>query len=181
MKTIEIDGLSFEMMLSSDQILDRIELLSAELEKKYQDTWPLCLIVLNGAAVFASALLQNVNDTVLISLVKVKSYAGTESTNSIVIDYFPHEMVKNRDILLIEDVVDSGLTLNFLKKELKKYGAKNIECVTLFFKPSKYNYSTNPHYVGFSIGEEFIVGYGMDYNQKGRDLSHVYKNTIHQN
>lgn len=181
MDNIKIDGLDFEILISSNKILERVKILSEEIKKKYPNNWPLCLVVLNGASVFANALLNHMHESVPRILIKVHSYSGKESTNNVVVDYLPYEMVKNRDILLIEDIVDTGLTLNFLKKELKKCGAKNIECVTLFFKPSKYNYPIHPNYVGFSIGEEFIIGYGMDYNQKGRDLAHVYKNVIHQN
>ena len=82
---------------------------------------------------------------------------------------------------MIEFFVDSGLTLDFLRKELLSCGAKSVECVTLLFKSTKYLYSKEPEYVGFSIGEEFVVGYGMDLNEKGRDLSSIYKNIIHQN
>jgi len=181
MKNIEIEGLNFEILLSSNNILKRVNVLAAQIIKQYQSEWPLFLIVLNGASVFASALLKRIEESVPTALVKVSSYSGTESTNNILVDYFPYELVRGRNILLIEDIVDTGLTLNFLKKELKKNGANNIECVTLLFKPSKYNYSTSPQYVGFDIGEEFVVGYGMDYNQKGRNLPHVYKKTIHQN
>ncbi|MBE38025.1 MAG: hypoxanthine phosphoribosyltransferase [Flavobacteriales bacterium] len=181
MDNLKIDGLDFEILISSNKILKRIKLLAEEIKKKYPNNWPLCLVVLNGASVFANALFTHMDESVPMSLIKVHSYSGQESTNNVIVDYLPYEIVKNRDILLIEDIVDTGLTLNFLKKELKKYGAKNVECVTLFFKPSKYNYPIDPNYVGFSIGDEFIVGYGMDYNQKGRDLSHVYKNVIHQN
>ena len=112
---------------------------------------------------------------------KVKSYDGIKSTKSISVEHLPYDIIKNREILLIEDIVDTGFTLNFLKKELKKHGAKNIECVTLLFKPDKYNFPIEPDYVGFSIGKEFVVGYGMDFNEKGRDLSSIYKNIIHQN
>ena len=181
MKNIEIEGLNFEILLSSKNILKRVDVLADQIIKQYQAEWPLFLIVLNGASVFASDLLKRIDESVPTALVKVSSYSGTESTNNILVDSFPYELVRGRNILLIEDIVDTGLTLSFLKKELKKNGANNIECVTLFFKPSKYNYSTNPQYVGFDIGEEFVVGYGMDYNQKGRNLSHVYKKIIHQN
>ena len=181
MENIEIEGLNFEILLSSEKILHRVSSLAEKIKQQYQPDWPLFLIVLNGASIFASDLLKSINTSVPTSLVKVSSYSGTESTKNISVDYFPYEMVRGKNILLIEDIVDTGLTLTFLKKELKKHGANKIECVTLFFKPSKYNYSTNPQYVGFNIGEDFIVGYGMDYNQKGRDLNHVYKTTTHQN
>ena len=181
MEKIEIDGLHFDILISSKKILNKVDLLFYQLNKKYQDNWPLCLIVLNGAAVFASRLLKELKKSVHVSLVKVKSYDGIESTKHISGEYLPYDIIKDQNILLIEDIVDSGLTLNFLKKELKKHGAKNVECVTLLFKPSKYKYSVDPEHIGFVIGEEFVVGYGMDLNEKGRELPSIYKNIIHQN
>ena len=181
MKNIEIDGLNFEILLSSEKILNKIDFLYKKLDDIYRDNWPICLIVLNGAAVFASKLLKHVKSSVHVSLVKVRSYDGTQSKEKVSIEYLPYDIIKNKEILLIEDIVDSGLTINFLKKELKKHGAKKVECVTLLFKPSKYNYHVAPNYIGFSIGEEFVVGYGMDFNEKGRDLNDIYKNIIHQN
>jgi len=181
MKTIEIDGLTFELFISSQDILDKVNHLAKNLMLKYQDNWPLCLIVLNGAAVFSAELLKDVDLSCEISLVKAHSYDGTKSTEEVVVEYLPYDLIKNRDILLIEDIVDSGLTLNFLKKELKKHGAKNIECVTLLFKPSEYQYNTNPEHVGFIIDKEFVVGYGMDFNEKGRNLVDIYKNNLYEN
>ncbi len=181
MERVEIDGLNFEILISSKKIIEKIDLIFKQLNLKYKDNWPLCLIVLNGGAVFASRLLKDLENSVHVSLVKVKSYDGLKSTKHISVDYLPYDIIKNKEILLIEDIVDTGFTLNFLKKELKNHGAKNVECVTLLFKPSKYNYPVKPEYIGFSIGEEFVVGYGMDFNQKGRDLVSIYKNVIHQN
>ncbi len=181
MEKVEIDGLLFELLISSKEISKKISILFEQISLKYQDEWPLCLIVLNGAAVFASELLKNADNSVHISLVKLKSYSGMESTQTILVDYFPYDLVKNKNILVIEDIVDTGYTLNFLKKELKKHGAKKIECVTLLFKPNKCNFSIKPNYIGFNISDEFVVGYGMDFNEKGRDLSAIYKNIIHEN
>ena len=181
MKTIEIDGLTFELLISSQDILDKVNNLSKNLMVKYKDHWPLCLIVLNGAAVFAAELLKDLDLSCEISVIKACSYDGTKSTEEVSIEYLPYDLIKNRDILLIEDIVDSGLTLNFLKNELKKNGAKNIECVTLLFKPSKYQYNNDPEHVGFVIDKEFVVGYGMDFNEKGRNLADIYKNTLYQN
>ena len=181
MKTIEIDGLIFELLISKSEISKKVHFLSSQLLKKYNKKWPLCLIVLNGAAVFAHELLENIKISVDVSLVKVHSYEGLDSTNKITVDHLPYKMIKNRDILLIEDIVDSGLTLDFLKKELIANGAQKVECVTLLFKPSKYQCHKGPDFVGFQIGEEFVVGYGMDFNEKGRTLINIYKNIIDKN
>jgi len=181
MNNIEINGLKFEILISSEEILNKINFLAQQLKDTYRDDWPVCLIVLNGAAVFASGLLQHLESSVEVSLVKVKSYDGMKTSGEILIEYLPYSIIKNKKVLLIEDIVDTGLTLNFLKKELKKHGAKKVECVTLLFKPTKYNYNIMPDYIGFYIGDEFVVGYGMDFYETGRDLKNIYKNIIHQN
>ena len=181
MKKIKIDGLSFELFISSQNILDRVSILSQNLMIKYQDSWPLCLIVLNGAAVFAAELLKHIGSSCEVSLIKAHSYHGLSSMGKVVIDYLPYDLINNRDILLIEDIVDSGRTIDCLKKELKKHGARNIECITLLFKPSEYQYKKDPEYIGFVIDKEFVVGYGMDFNEKGRSLKDIYKHKLHQN
>ena len=178
MKSIVIDGLNFQLLISNKEILNRIIYLSKKIKKKYQNEWPIFLIVLNGATVFASELLKHIDPSVEFSLIKVHSYKGMGSSGKMNLDYFPTQVLKNKKILLIEDIVDSGLTLNFLKKELKKHCVKDIECVTLLFKKEKYNYEIIPEYIGFNIDDEFVVGYGMDLNQKGRNFKHIYKNIL---
>ena len=181
MKNIEIDGLHFEIFLSLNDIENKVVDLAHELKGRYQDEWPVCLIVLNGAVVFAYELLKYLDSSIQFSLIKANSYNGINSTGQILIEYFPYDIIKNKNILLIEDIVDTGCTLNFLKKELKKNGAKAVECITLLFKKNKYKFNAPPEYIGFNIGNEFVVGYGMDLDQKGRDLKNIYKNVIHQN
>ena len=176
MKNIEIDGLNFELLIKEEDILCSIKRLSQKLNDAYHGEWPVILVVLNGAIFFAGELLKHIEGFVEFSCVKVHSYDGEVSSGNIIIDYIPCDIIKNKKVLLIEDIVDSGLTLDFLTKELKKRGAKDVECVTLLFKPHKYNYPNLPKYIGFSIGDEFVVGYGMDLNQKGRGLKNIYKN-----
>ena len=179
MKNLNIDGLSFELFLSCDQISHKIMELSRQLKNAYLEDFPLCLIVLNGASVFANELLKHLDSSVEVDFVKVKSYNGIKNTDAILAEYLPLDLVKNRKVLLIEDIVDTGNTLSFLRNELKKNGVMQIDCVTLLFKPKKYNYDVLPEYVGFNIGEEFVIGFGMDLNQKGRELKDIYKNIIY--
>jgi len=181
MKKIEIDGLAFELLISSQEISNKVNVLAKRLIAQYQDNWPLCLIVLNGAAVFATDLLKRIGSSCEISVVKAHSYDGLKSTENVTIEYLAYDLIKDRDILLIEDIVDSGLTMTVIKQELLKHGAKNVQCITLLFKPNAYQYDTQPDYIGFVIGNEFVVGYGMDFNEKGRNLASIYKNTLDQN
>ena len=181
MKNVNIDGLNFELFLSFDKISNKIIELSRQLKNAYLEDFPLCLIVLSGASVFANELLKHLDSSVEVSLVKVKSYNGIQNTGDVLVEYLPLDLIKNRKVLLIEDIVDTGDTLFFLRNELKKNGVIKIDCVTLLFKPEKYNYDLLPEYIGFNIGEEFVVGFGMDLNQKGRALKDIYKNIIYQN
>lgn len=181
MKNIEIDGLNFELFLSSYEIKKRILELSNILKKVYQNEWPVFLIVLNGGVVFANELIKYLDDDIELSVVKVRSYKGLESTGEMSLDYIPYDVIKNKPVLLIEDIVDNGFTLDFLKNHLKEYGALSVSCVTLLFKPSKYIFKNKPEYIGFNIAKEFVVGYGMDFNQKGRELKNIYKHIIHKN
>tara|TARA_Y100000589_G_scaffold9813_1_gene8245 strand:+ start:15813 stop:16349 length:537 start_codon:yes stop_codon:yes gene_type:complete len=177
MDVLEIDKLNFEVFISHKDIIKKVNDISIALNASFKEDMPICLIVLNGAVVFAAELLKKLHPLIEFSLIKVKSYDGVSSTGKISLEYFPFNLIKNRRVLLIEDIVDSGLTLDFLRKELLSCGAKSVECVTLLFKSTKYLYSKEPEYVGFSIGEEFVVGYGMDLNEKGRSLMDIYKNT----
>ena len=180
MKNVEIDGFAFELFISSNQILNKIKDLAKQLTHVYADDFPMCLVVLNGASVFANTLLRHLNPSVEVHMITVKSYDGMKS-NSLDFNDIPVNLVKDKKILLIEDIVDTGKTLSFLRNMLTKNAAKQVHCVTLLFKPKKYNYDLLPEHIGFNIGEEFIVGYGMDLNEKGRELKNIYKNIIYQN
>ena len=175
MKKINIGGLNFKIFLSQKKITKRIFEISQELKSEYQNDWPLFIIVLNGALVFANQLLSLLGPRITFKSIKAHSYSGTKSTGKLSIENFPHNAIKGKPIIIVEDIVDSGLTLDFLRNELLESGALSVECVTLLFKKSSYKYKKQPKYIGFHIGKEFVVGYGMDYNQAGRDLENIYK------
>tara|TARA_B100000902_G_C27192549_1_gene854660 strand:+ start:513 stop:1049 length:537 start_codon:yes stop_codon:yes gene_type:complete len=175
MKNINIDGLNFEILIPQKTITKRIFEISQQLKNKYQNDWPLFIIVLNGAVVFANQLLSFLGPSMKSISIKAHSYNGLKSTGKISIENIPHNVIKSKSILIIEDIVDSGLTFDFLRNELLKNGALSVECVTLLFKKSNFKYNQQPKYIGFHIGKEFVVGYGMDYNQYGRDLENIYK------
>ena len=114
--------------------------------------------------------------------IKAHSYSGTKSTGKLSIENFPYNAIKGKSIIIVEDIVDSGLTFDFLRNELLESGALSVECVTLLFKKSSYKYKKQPKYIGFHIGKEFVVGYGMDYNQAGRDLEkYLQTNKLNEN
>ena len=178
MKKINIGGLNFEILITQKTILKRIFEISQQLQIKYKNDWPLFIIVLNGAVVFANQLLSYLDSKIESMSIKAHSYDGLKSTGNVFINHCDYSVFKNKSIVIIEDIVDSGLTLNFLKNELIDNGALSVECVTLLFKKSKYKYQNKPKYIGFHVGDEFVVGYGMDYNQAGRGLKNIYKQIL---
>ena len=142
MKKIRIDDLSFKVFISRNEISKKIIKLRKEVIARHQNCFPICLIVLNGAKSFAREFLQSLEPSPEIHFINVKSYVGTSSTGKVLVKSLPNRKLKNKKVLLIEDIVDTGNTLSFLKTELIKNGAKQVECVTLLFKPMKYNYDS---------------------------------------
>ena len=174
MKNIKVEGLHFQLFIPLDKIKKRIFDISDLVKQKCESDY-VFLIVLNGASVFAEEFLKFFASETPWSVVKVRSYSGIHNTGKIVLDYIRYDFVKNKKVFLIEDIVDTGYTLNFLKKKMINNGALSVECITLLFKPSKYLFQEAPEYIGFSIGDEFVLGFGMDVNQKGRELKDIYK------
>ena len=175
MKKIQLGGLDFEIFIPKKSIQKKTFELSQRIKNQYHGDWPVFIIVLKGAMIFANELLSYLDPNIDIVSVKVNSYDGLKSKGKVSIDHISYTKIQNRNVLIIEDIVDTGLTLNFLSNEFLNHGALSIECVTLLFKESKYQYKTKPKHIGFKVGEEFVVGHGMDYNQAGRKLKNIYK------
>ena len=133
MKNVEIDGFAFELFIPSSQIASKIKDLAKQLSHAYPDDFPMCLVILNGASVFAKNLLRYLDPFVEVHMITVKSYSGMKS-NSINFNDLSVGLVKDKKILLIEDIVDTGKTLSFLRNMLMKNGAQQVHCVTLLFK-----------------------------------------------
>lgn len=132
------------------------------------------MVVLNGAFIFASEVFKRVTCDAEVLFVRVSSYEGTKSTGKIShvsgIDTIP----EGRDLIVVEDIVDTGLTLDFLMKELHLKKPATIKIVSLLFKPGSYKGNLSIDYIGFTIPNEFVVGFGLDYNYLGRNLQDIY-------
>ena len=135
----------------------------------------LFLCVLNGAFVFASDLLKKITIDCEISFVKLSSYEGTKTTNTIREMIGLDQSIEGRTIIIIEDIVDTGLTMDYTRKKLKKLGAIDVRIATLLFKPEAFKKDYALDYVGIAIPNKFIVGYGLDYDGYGRNLPDIYQ------
>lgn len=175
MKTIKLHDKEFGLFISSEKIQNRIEELGNELNKELKGKNPLFLIILNGAFLFAADLIKTFSDDCEISFLKLSSYSGTSSTGVVKQVVGLVENIENRTLVIIEDIVDTGNTLDYIMKELKSKNPAEIKIATLLFKPKAYQKYIPIDYIGFEVENDFLVGYGLDYNGLGRNLTDIYK------
>lgn len=162
-----------DVFISKEQIAARIEEMARDISEDYQGKELLVICILKGAFIFCADLVRKLNIPVDIEFMSVGSYEGTESTGEVKINLDLKADIKNRDILILEDIVDTGITMNALLNILEKRGPKSIKLASLFFKPARIRKCVNVDYLGFEIEDKFIVGYGLDYNGAYRELPDV--------
>lgn len=175
MKTVQVKDKQFELFISEDKLQREIKRIADSICNDYLGKSPLFLVILNGSFMFASDLFKNIQLPVEISFIKVSSYSGVASTECVKELIGLNEDVEGRDIIIVEDVVDTGLTM---KDTLALINAKNpssVSICTLLFKPNKLQVNLDIKYVAMEIPDDFIVGYGLDYDGYGRNLRDIYK------
>jgi len=172
---VQIKDKKFELYLSEKEIQESIQQVAKQLNTDYKGEDVIFVGVLNGAFMFAADLMKGVDLDCEISFVKVKSYKGTSSTGNV------HELiglttdVKDKHVIIIEDIVDSGLTLNKLYSMIEHHTPKSVEVATLLYKPDAFKGKYPPKYVGIEIPNKFIVGFGLDYLEAGRNTRDIYQ------
>lgn len=164
-----------EILFSKEEIHNKVAELGEEITKDYKDVDNLLVIcVLKGAVSFLSDLIQEIPLPLVIDFMDVSSYgSGVSSTGEVRILKDLDSSVEGRNILIVEDIIDTGITLNYLKKLLLSRGAASVEVVTLLTKPSRRQKGVDVKYVGYEIDDLFVVGYGLDYNEKYRNLPYI--------
>ncbi len=165
----------FEPFILEDEILDRIGTIGASLSTEYADKNPLIIAVLNGSFMVAADLMKSMSIDCEISFVKVSSYHGTTSTGRVDELIGLNTDVRGRHIILLEDIVDTGVTVDKVLKLLSVAGPASVKTCTLLYKPDAFKGKKAPDYIGFSVPELFVVGYGLDYDELGRNLRDIYK------
>lgn len=174
MSPIQIHGKSFRPFLTQDQILEAIDKMAAEMNRLYSGQTPVFVITLKGAFMFAAELLQRIDFECEVEFVQVQSYQQDQSTGKA--DYLLklNRDLKGRTVIVLEDIVETGNTIRFLHQELKEAGAGKIAIATLLLKPDIYKNELPLDHVGLSIGNEFVVGFGLDYDGLGRNLKELF-------
>ena len=177
MKTpfIQIEDKQFELFISEEDILEGIDRVSTEINKDFQNKKPLFLCVLNGAFMFASELIGRFESECEVTFIGLKSYKGTERNENIKTISGLNKDIKDRNVIIIEDIIDSGFTMDFLLKTIKDENPKSVRVASLLFKPDALQTDIRPDYTVKKIANDFIVGFGLDYKEQGRNLRNIYK------
>lgn len=172
---ISIGERVFRIYLDESQIQARIRELAAEIQEQYTHTELAIVSVLNGAFMFTADLLRKLDIPCNLNFIRVSSYSGTETTGKVKTVMGLGDNLSGKHILLIEDIVDTGITLQELIQQLQAEQPASIRVCALLVKPEKHQAPVNVHYAGFVIPDAFVVGYGLDLDGQGRNLPHIYQ------
>lgn len=174
MSIVKIKDKSFKTSIPEAEILKKVQVVADRLNKDYAGKKPVFLAVLNGAFIFAADLMRMITVPSEISFVKYASYEGTSSTGSMKTLMGLNQDLAGRHVVIVEDIVDSGFTMAHMIEDLKKKNPASIEICSLLVKPSNLKVDLDINYAVMEIPNDFIVGYGLDYDQEGRNLRDIY-------
>ena len=172
---IKVLDKQFEVFINSAEIQTEIKSLADTLNADYKSKDVVFIAVLNGAFMFAADLFKQIEISAEISFVKVSSYVGTSTKGRVDELIGLNTSILGKDVVILEDIVDTGITIDKVVTLLKSDQPNSIKICTLLFKPDAFLGKSTPDYIGFSIPNKFVVGYGLDYNEKGRNLNSIYQ------
>lgn len=175
MDTIKLHDKEFSPYFSENEIIAAIDVLAQKMNIDFAGKNPVFLVVLNGAFMFATDLIKRFSGDCEVEFVRFSSYEGTGSSGSVRELMGLNIDIKGRHVVVLEDIIDTGLTMMVAKDKLKSYGAASVSLATLLYKPKAFKHNYYIDYVGIEIPNDFIVGYGLDYDGLGRNLTNIYK------
>jgi len=174
-EVIQIHDKEFKIFIPSEYIQVEVQSMAQDLEKEYHYKNPIFLVVLNGAFMFAADLLKNYTKSCDVSFIKLSSYQGMNSSGKVEVGMDLSIDIENRHVIIVEDIVDTGLTIQELKNHLSVLNPASVEVCTLLFKPEAFKGVEKPKFQGFVISNKFVLGYGLDYDERGRNLKDLYQ------
>ena len=174
MSIVKIKDKTFKTSIPEVEIQQRVKEVADHINRDMADKNPLLLAVLNGSFMFAADLMKNITIPCEISFVKLASYQGTQSTGEVKEVIGINEDLAGRTVIIVEDIVESGLTIQRMLDSLGTRNPDSIDVCTLLLKPDRLKVDLDIKYVAFSIPNDFILGYGLDYDQQGRNLRDIY-------
>jgi hypoxanthine phosphoribosyltransferase len=178
MKTIQLHDKTFETYLSSTQLKMRIEELGAQISADFEGEELVVLGVLNGSFVVMADLVRAISVPMSCEFIKISSYSGMESTGKVQEVIGVPTSIHQKNVLIVEDIVDTGNSMAYLMKQLEAFHPKRIAIATLLFKKEAFLFNYPLDYVGFEIPNKFVVGFGLDYDGAGRNYPDIYQLSI---
>lgn len=175
MSTVTVHDKTFTIYLSENEIGEKIKILSASINRDYAGKKPLFIAILNGAFMFASDLFKNLTIDAEICFIKLVSYKGMKSSGNVITAIGLDQDLYNRDVIIVEDIVDTGKTLTEFLPKLQHHQPASLKIAALLHKPDAMKHPLEIAYIGFSIPNKFVVGYGLDYDGLGRNLKEIYQ------
>jgi hypoxanthine phosphoribosyltransferase len=174
-QTVSYRGDRFRRYLAADTIRSRVLEMGRQISRDYADTTPILVSVLNGAFMFTADLMRAVDTDCEIDFIKLSSYGAAKVSSGEVRELKSVDApLEGRDVIIVEDIVDTGLSMDFMKDRLAEYGPASLRVATLLHKPTATEPDLTLDYVGFRIPDLFVIGYGLDYGQLGRNLADIY-------
>ena len=175
---MRIKDRDFHEFISEQAIAERVRALAQQIDRDYADEPPVLVAVLNGAFVFTADLVRHISVPSEVTFIKVKSYQNMQSTGQHK-EFIGLEVpLRDRSVIIVEDIVDSGNTIRYLTQQFSEQAPRSIAVATLLFKPQALVHDLKLDYVGFEIPNDFVVGYGLDYDGLGRNLRSIYRLTV---
>lgn len=162
-----------EILINESRLEKRIEELGKQIEKDYKGKEIVFIGILKGSVMFMAQLAKSIKNSVEFDFMDVSSYEGTESTGKIKVNKDIRNSIEGKDIIIVEDIIDTGRTLTYLVEYLKQKNPSSLKIATMLSKPSRRVMELNVDYIGFAIDDKFVVGYGLDYNEKYRNLPYI--------
>ena len=176
MERVKLDDREFDLFIPYAQIKSAIKDIATKINSELEGEDVLFICILNGSFMFSAELLQEITiENSEITFLKLSSYEGTDTTGSIKELIGLNEPVEGRTLVVLEDIIDTGITIVEVMELLKSHNPKDVKIATMLLKPEKFGNKMPIDYVGIEIGNDFIVGFGLDYNRKGRNLKDIYK------
>ena len=174
MDKVRILDKEFKLFISDKQIQEAVEEIARRMNKELKGQKVFLIGILNGCFMFAADLVKHLDLDCTITFLKLASYQGTSSTGKVKRLIGLNEDIKDQTVVVLEDIVDTGITLDYIQKQLRGYEPAEIKLATLLYKPEACRQDISLDYVGIEIPDDFVVGYGLDYNGYGRNLRHIY-------
>jgi len=172
---IRIRDRVFELFISEDVIIGQIEMVARSISRDMEGLNPIFVCVLNGAFMFAADLIRRIETPCEVAFIRLKSYQGTQSAGQVREIHGLAESIEGRNVIVVEDIIDTGFTMQHLVDTLKKQNPASVRIATMLFKPDALQTDIHPDYTAIEIPNDFIVGYGLDYEGQGRNLRNIYK------